>query len=281
MVENVASANIRRNLFRIAKVSTRIPKSQKDDLRSNLPFGVMSSANGQMIDLRSKIKPPTQFIHSIRDELIGVLRFVGIVWIVFIVDYVFRAPLTEWFALIPRSISPLPGIVAMPFLHADFKHLGGNTFPLLILMWLLAGSRAQSWKIVMLICLIGGSLLWLLGNSFDVFKGLFVENRVIHPHVGASLLIFGLITFLISSGYFERRPVPVLIAVFVALFYGTTLIWGIIPIGGERVSWEGHLYGGVAGVIVAYWLVKHPTSFSNSTKPLDFADNKKRQAKPS
>ncbi|MCA9217466.1 MAG: rhomboid family intramembrane serine protease [Planctomycetales bacterium] len=229
-----------------------------------------------MLDLRSKIKPPTKFIHSIRDELIGVLIFVGIMWVVFIVDYICGSPLSGRFALIPRSFSRLPGIIAMPFLHRDFSHIGGNTLPLLVLMWLLAGSRAQSWKIVTLICLFGGTLLWLFGNPVDFFKGLIVEQSVIRPHVGASLLIFGLVTFLMSSGYFESRPIPLLISVLVAVLYGTTLLGGVIPKAG--VSWEGHLSGAVAGVIVAYWLVKHPASFAKSTKPLDFVDKKKTRA---
>ena len=225
------------------------------------------------MDLRSKLKPPTEFIHSIREELIGVLIFVGIVWGVFIFDCIlfgiWEFKLADWFGLIPRQITRLPGIVAMPFLHGDLKHIFSNTFPLLVLMWLLAGSRAQSWRIVAMICLLGGSLLWLFGSPMVFLRGLVTSNNEVQAHVGASLLVFGLITFLISSGYFERRPVPVLIAVFVAILYGTTLIWGIIPKMTGHVSWDGHLSGGIAGVIVAYWLVKYPASFAGKKKPAE------------
>ena len=120
-------------------------------------------------------------------------------------------------------------------------------------------------------------MLWVFGSPMVFFQGLFSETTKVHAHVGASLLVFGLITFLISSGYFERRPVPVLIAVFVAVLYGTTLIWGIIPKMTGHVSWDGHLSGGIAGVIVAYWLVKYPASFTAKTKPLD---GKKKDSTP-
>ena len=217
------------------------------------------------MDLRSKLKPPTEFIHSIREELIGVLIFVGIVWGVFVFDCVlygiWDVKLAQWLGLIPRTFTRLPGIVAMPFLHGDLKHIFSNTCPLLVLMWLLAGSRAQSWRIVAMICLLGGSILWVFGSPMVFLKGLVSSNNEVQAHVGASLLVFGLITFLISSGYFERRPVPVLIAVFVAILYGTTLIWGIIPKMTGHVSWDGHLSGGIAGVIVAYWPGQVPSIF--------------------
>ena len=61
----------------------------------------------------------------------------------------------------------------------------------------------------------------------------------------------GLITYLISSGLFEQRPLPLLISVIVALLYGTTLIWNLLPLS-PGTSWTGHLYGAVAGVVAGY-----------------------------
>jgi membrane associated rhomboid family serine protease len=90
-----------------------------------------------------------------------------------------------------------------------------NTVPLFILLVLLAGSRARSWAVVIDIVLLGGSLLWLFGRSAD--------------HIGASGLVFGLMTFLIASGYFERRIMPLLIAFVVGFLYGGTLLFGALP----------------------------------------------------
>jgi membrane associated rhomboid family serine protease len=88
-------------------------------------------------------------------------------------------------------------------------------------------------------------------------------------HIGASLLIFGLISFLIASGlFFERRPVPVIVALVVGFLYGMTLIAGVLPRlgGGDRVSWDGHLCGALAGVFVAYMLTR-PRAGSSPDRP--------------
>ena len=129
----------------------------------------------------------------------------------------------------------------MTFLHIDLGHIIGNTLPLTTLLALLAGSRADSRKVVILITLLGGALLWLFGRDAI--------------HIGASLLIFGLASFLLVSGILEKRLIPMIISVVVAVLYGTTMLSGIVP-WQTGVSWEGHLLGGVAGAFTAWLLVK-------------------------
>ncbi len=180
--------------------------------------------------------------HSVRDELLGVLIFVGVVWAVFLLGLILPFSLNS-FGLQPRSAGGLIGIPLMPFLHADWKHILSNTVPLTVLLLLLAGSRANSGLIVTGIVLLGGAMLWVFGRPA--------------VHVGASGLIFGLIAFLIVSGVMERRLVPLLIAVLVGFFYGGTLLSGIIPDFGSRVSWDGHLLGAVAGGLLAGILARN------------------------
>ena len=180
--------------------------------------------------------------HNIRDELWAVAVFIGVVWAVFLLDQFL--PL-ERFGLVPRHLTGLVGIATMTFLHADFGHLMGNTVPLFILLTLLAGSKAQSWQIVGWIIALGGGLLWILGTP--------------GTHLGASLLISGLVTFLIASGlFFERRPVSLVIALIVGLLYGIPLLMSVIPrfSSTNRISWDGHLYGAIAGVAIAYLLIR-------------------------
>lgn len=197
-------------------------------------FGELADADGQRGDRGA--------VHTIRQELWGVVAFLAVIWGVFALDQFL--PL-ERFGLVPRRVSGLVGIPAMTFLHLNLNHLVGNTVPLFVLLTLLAGSRARSWGIVTAIILVGGMLLWVLGRPAS--------------HIGASLLIFGLIAFLISSGLlFERRPIPVLVALIVGVMYGMTLLYGIIPRpwSGSTISWDGHLFGAVAGVLVAYGLTR-------------------------
>lgn len=174
--------------------------------------------------------------HSVVEEARGVLVFVGVVGFVFVLGLVLPFNINS-FGVTPRSLVGMIGVPLMPFLHADLKHLLSNSVPLTILLLLLAGSKANSWAIVARIVLLGGALLWLFGRPAT--------------HVGASGLIYGLIAFLLVSGFLERRAVPLAIAVLVGFLYGGTLLSGIVPALGSHVSWEGHLFGAVAGGLAA------------------------------
>jgi membrane associated rhomboid family serine protease len=178
--------------------------------------------------------------HRVGDELAKVLMFVGVIWLVFFLD--FALPLSDWLALIPRTLSGLPGIFGITFLHKDLGHLLANTVPLTVLLMLLAGSRVNSWTTVVGLIVVGGTLLWLFGRNGT-------ENFVV-AHVGASLLIFALVTFFLAAAWFEKRLVPMGIAVLVGFLYGGSTLMGVIPTAGG-VSWDGHLCGAIAGVVVA------------------------------
>lgn len=181
------------------------------------------------------------FVESVRRELKGIVLFVAAIWGVFLIDQVTKF---EQWGLVPRTLTGLVGIVTMTFLHKDFGHIISNTFPLLILLALLAATNVRSRRIVIAIILIGGGLTWLFGSSKN--------------HIGASLLIFGLITFILASGfYFQRSPLQTIIALLVGLLYGIPLIQGVIPRvwTTSDVAWDGHLFGAVAGIVVAYGAV--------------------------
>lgn len=159
---------------------------------------------------------------------------VGTVWLVFVLDLFL--PL-ERFGLVPRSLSGLVGIVTMPFLHGSLGHLISNTVPLVILLGLLVASRRQPWSTVIFLVLASGLALWILGRSA--------------LHIGASGLIYALMGYLIAVGMLERRLTSALIALFVGITYGTAIIGGVLP-GAPGVSWEGHLFGLLAGAILAW-----------------------------
>ena len=178
--------------------------------------------------------------HHVGEELRGILLFLVAIWSVFLLD---RLLPLEMFALWPRRLSGLPGILASPFLHLDLGHILSNTIPLLVLLSLLAGSRANSGRTVVILIVLSGALLWLFGRPV--------------PVVGASGLVFALIGFLILSGILERRLVALLVSAFVAFSYGGTLMFGILP-GQPGVSWDGHLFGVIGGVAAAWFLARQP-----------------------
>ena len=179
--------------------------------------------------------------HTVREELSGVIAFVGVIWCVFFISHILPFQL-ESFGITPRTLRGLVGIPAAPFLHANLRHLISNTIPLTVLLLLLAGSKAQSWVVVTYILFLSGALLWLFGRTAT--------------HLGASSLVYGLIAYLFVSGICERRIVPMIISLIVGFLYGGTLASGILPRWGSHISWEGHLFGAIAGAAIAYLLTK-------------------------
>ncbi len=176
---------------------------------------------------------------SVGKELRNILIFVGVIWAVFLVSYLL--PVIVDYGLQPRMTIGLLGIGTMPLLHAGVGHIVGNTIPLVVLLFLLVGSRAKSWQIVAEIVVLGGAILWVFGRSAN--------------HIGASGLVSGLITFLVLGGAFERRFVPVVVAVITFVLYGSSLLWGLVP-RDPQVSWDGHLCGAVAGGLLAFQLAR-------------------------
>ncbi len=156
----------------------------------------------------------------------------------------------NYFGIIPRNIWGLPGVIFSPLLHQDFSHLFFNLFPLLILtnLVLIKGVVAYLW-ITGLLILSSGFLTWLLGR------------RAIH--IGASSLIMGYWGFLLMS-LSGGLSITSLLTVFICIYYFGYFIFSILPQGasgeeGSRsVSWEGHLFGLIAGILLgAEWFIDH------------------------
>jgi membrane associated rhomboid family serine protease len=163
--------------------------------------------------------------------------FVAIFWVVEIVDrFIFRGALDR-FGIQPHSFVGLRGILFAPFLHGNFAHLIGNTIPFLILGWLVMLQETSDFFIVTLTTMfVGGMGVWVFGSPSSI-------------HIGASILIFGFLGFLLFRGYFQRNLPSIAISIVVALLYGG-LIWGVLPLD-PRISWQGHLFGFIGGAIAA------------------------------
>jgi membrane associated rhomboid family serine protease len=191
--------------------------------------------------------------HKVSEEIQGVLTFFAVMWGVYLLDCIIPIQFVDW-GIVPRTLYGLIGIPLAPILHAGLGHILSNTIPIFILLTLLAGSRTRTWETVIEIILLGGLLLWIFGRPA--------------VHVGASSLVYGLIAFLIVSGFRERRPVPLVVAILVGVLYGTTLISGVIPKIGSNVSWDGHLCGAIAGGILGYFtLSRESKDDSTLTQP--------------
>lgn len=172
----------------------------------------------------------------------SLVRFVGALWVLELVDlFVFGGQL-DLLGIRPRTLEGLRGVVFAPLLHGGLGHVAANTFPLLILGSLVllsgagrfAGVTALSW-------LVGGLGTWLTGGANSI-------------HIGASILVFGYLGYLLARAYYERSLRTFFTALVVGFLYGGALL-GVLPLRAD-VSWQGHLFGLVGGIMAAQWSAK-------------------------
>jgi membrane associated rhomboid family serine protease len=162
---------------------------------------------------------------------------IAIFWAVEIADLlVFHGGLDSY-GIQPHSIIGLRGIVFAPFLHGGFPHLIANTIPFLTLGWLTMIQETKDFYVASIMsALVGGAGVWLFGSPQSV-------------HIGASILIYGYLGFLLLRGYFQKNFPSIALSIFVAIAYGG-FIWGVFP-SQMGVSWQGHLFGFIGGAIAA------------------------------
>ena len=140
--------------------------------------------------------------------------------------------------ILPRTVTGLLGIITAPFIHGDFEHLIANTLPFFVLSFLLfLFYKRRAFSFLLLIWITSGILTWIIGRSAW--------------HIGASSIIYGLAFFLVTGGIVSRSWKLILVSIVVLLLY-SGFIWGILPMGDPRVSWEGHLSGALSGLFWAY-----------------------------
>lgn len=166
--------------------------------------------------------------------------FVALMWIVKLFEVVTEIDLSS-FGVLPKHISGLKGILFSPFIHGDWQHLLSNTFPFMILGFLmLFNYRKVAYKAFLFIYLAGGLLLWATGR----------ENY----HIGASGIVYGMAFFLFFSGVFRKNIQAIALSLFIVFLYGS-IVWGVLPMD-LTISWEGHLMGALCGSISAFYFRK-------------------------
>ncbi|MBE1531926.1 rhomboid family intramembrane serine protease [Actinomadura algeriensis] len=166
-----------------------------------------------------------------------VLSVTAVMWVLETVDYVANGWFDR-FGIDPWNVGDLPDIFTAPFMHAGFGHLIANTIPFLILGFIAATRGIAKFLVASLIVIVVGGLgVWFTSSANTL---------------GSSILIFGFFGYLLGRGVFERRLVDVAIAVAVVAVYGTMLL-GVLP-SDPAISWQGHLFGLIGGVIGAWAL---------------------------
>jgi membrane associated rhomboid family serine protease len=169
------------------------------------------------------------------------LALVAVMWAVEVVDVIAGHQLDQY-GIEAREAEGLDGILTAPFLHVGFGHLLSNTIPFVIMGLLIAfeGARRLLW-VFAIVALVSGFSTWLVAPEGSI-------------HVGASGVVFGFATYLIARGWFNRRPGHIAVGLVVLFVWGGVLLGGLQP--REGISWQGHLFGAIGGVVAARFLAR-------------------------
>ena len=164
--------------------------------------------------------------------------FVILLWFIEGAELLFGLDLT-YLGVFPRELHGLIGIPLAPLVHGSLSHLFANSPPLLLLGTLILYGYPRSAKIVIPSVYLGSGLgVWLFARSAY--------------HIGASGLVFGLLSFLLVIGILRWDKRAIALSLAVSFLYGS-LLWGIFP-GQPEISFEAHAAGAAIGLLLAFSL---------------------------
>jgi membrane associated rhomboid family serine protease len=174
-----------------------------------------------------------------------VLGMAAVMWVLEIVDGTVGSDLDDY-GIQPREPDGLVGIVTSPFLHGGMDHLMSNTVPFLAMgLGIALAGVGRVLAVTAIVMLVGGLGTWLIGP----------ENT---NHIGASGVVFGYASYLLVRGFYNRNALELLMGLVVGVLWGGALLSGLVP--REGISWQGHLFGGIGGVVAARALAtRRPT----------------------
>jgi membrane associated rhomboid family serine protease len=175
-----------------------------------------------------------------KKELLRSVRFpiffIGLLWVIHILKITLNLPLNR-LGVLPRESYGIKGIFTSPLIHSDFGHLGSNSIPAFVLLTILfIFYRKVALKSFALIYVLTGLAVWLFAHSAF--------------HIGASGVVYGLVSFVFWSGIFRRNVQSIVLALIVTILYSGYFV-GIVP-NQPGISWESHLFGAIVGIFVAY-----------------------------
>lgn len=174
----------------------------------------------------------------VRAAAVLMAAWIALLWALEAVDAVSGHAL-DAYGVMPREPGELLDVVPSAFLHFGFAHLASNTMPLLVLGFLAAlGGVRRFLGVAALIVVADGVAVWLVSPSGT-------------NTAGASGLVFGLFGYLLARGFVERKALDVVVGVLVAAVWGGSILAGLSP-SATGVSWQGHLFGLLAGVGAAF-----------------------------
>jgi membrane associated rhomboid family serine protease len=188
------------------------------------------------------------------------VSIVGVMWLIEVVNSLDSYGLNADGGIHSRDLGRIWEVFTAPFLHASWGHLIANTIPFVFMGLIIALHGAKKLALVTAIVIVLGGLgTWLISPSGSVT-------------VGASGVVFGYAGYLLTRGLFDRSALEIVTGGLVGAIWGGALLASLVPHTG--VSWQGHLCGGIAGVVAAWLLAdrqRAPKRPSSPTSALDRA----------
>ena len=187
-------------------------------------------------------------MNKVISKVIVPIYMVLALWVVHILKLSFNLNLNGY-GVIARDWSGAKGILTSPFVHGSIHHLMSNSVPLFFLTtMIIVFYRKVAYQSILLIYVLTGVAVWLFSRPYV-------------SHVGASGVVYGLVSFVFWSGLFRRNIKSIMLALVVTLLYSGYFL-GVLPTQ-KGISWESHLYGAFVGILVAYWFKDNRESDEN------------------
>ncbi len=202
------------------------------------------SSNDQSVSQQTKgVNNAMQQLIDIWKKAVAIgIALLATLWAIYIIDALFLGGSLRSHGIRPRQLTGLSGILFGPLFHGSISHLFNNSIGIILLgSIILLRGIAKFIFVTLVSMLISGIGIWLIGGSGT-------------NHIGYSGIIFGYFGYLLLTGIFDKKLGSILISIFTVTLYGG-MIFGVLPTH-VGISWEGHLFGFIGGVISAFLLSK-------------------------
>jgi membrane associated rhomboid family serine protease len=185
---------------------------------------------------------PAHTLNAFLNSIKLPLYFTVGIWLIHIFQNAIGLDL-GWWGVYPREAFGLRGILFAPLLHDNWTHLMSNTIPFLVSSIIVIYFFPRvAMRAFLLIYIVSGFCVWVFART-----GVF--------HIGASYVVYGLVSFIFWTGVFRRSVRSIVLALIIVVLY-SGMVEGVLPTDDvlkRNISWESHLIGAIVGLLMAYF----------------------------
>ena len=182
-----------------------------------------------------------------RRSVVFTISFVALLWFIKVYEWSTGVDLST-LGILPRTLQGSLGILTAPLIHGDVIHLLSNTFPITLLgVGVLYFYPRIGLRVVMIVYILTGIWVWIAAR--DAY------------HIGASGIVYGLFSFILIGGFIRKDRRALVLSMATIFLYGGSMFSGLMPID-NKISWESHILGLIAGIFCAIYFNNEHITFS-------------------